>query len=485
MKIRLSEDKANRAMRCGWRFLSGAILAMALILVFTVAEREHYPRLSSRARAQGRILLSFPASHRQARKPVAGNRSGRPLPIYDRGLEPDRSGKRCILVCIQNWRYCSISLLFWQLLATLFSPIPASADGGAPQLAYVAGGSHGVSVIDIAQQKVTNSFSLDGDPHTVLLSLDGRFLYVTQPALGRVAMLAAKTGQTICTASVPGQPTLLAFDPGTNVLYAAGNGAASISAIDATNCAVRHTFKTAGPVYGLAVAVVGAGISGGNDNQLWVANGTDITVFNSAGQQLFSIPIPGGPEYLCIPPGITVYATTRQGTVVAVDVGTKRVWSPPLLTNGKFGPMDYDANTGEVYVPDQQNNQLDILTPILPGASTVPHEPGRTIHMEVTPQSIAITSDGQLGFVALASGYVLMLDIPGRQTVNTIYVGGTPHFIITGLYPPLVGTTPQEASTWSTIFNILAYVLVVVLLLVPTLLIWRYRARQGQSDKSD
>src|SRR6266568_274462 len=102
MKIRLSEDKANGAISWGWRFLPGAILAMALILVFT-----------------------------------------------------------------------------------LFSPIPASADGGAPQLAYVAGGSHGVSVIDIAQQKVTNSFPLDGDPHTVLLSLDGRFLYVTQPALGR------------------------------------------------------------------------------------------------------------------------------------------------------------------------------------------------------------------------------------------------------------------------------------------------------------
>src|SRR2546428_12414743 len=41
----------------------------------------------------------------------------------------------------------------------------AQADGGAPNLAYVAGGSHGISVIDIGQQKVTSTIGLDGDPH--------------------------------------------------------------------------------------------------------------------------------------------------------------------------------------------------------------------------------------------------------------------------------------------------------------------------------
>lgn len=72
-----------------------------------------------------------------------------------------------------------------------------------------------------------------------------------------------------------------------------------------------------------------------------------------------------------------------------------------------------------------------------------------------------------------------MLDIQGKQIVNTIFVGGNPQFIITGLYPPLVGTTPQEASIWGTVINVAAYVLVIALLIVPIVLFGRY-ARAGK-----
>src|SRR5437763_16881277 len=116
------------------------------------------------------------------------------------------------------------SFLVAVALLLLCFPLRAYADGGAPNLAYVAGASGRISVIDIAQQKVTSKISASGDPHTIYLSLDGRFLYVTEPTLGRVTMYAAKTGDSICSANVPGQPTLLTFDPGANVLYAAGNG---------------------------------------------------------------------------------------------------------------------------------------------------------------------------------------------------------------------------------------------------------------------
>jgi hypothetical protein len=100
----------------------------------------------------------------------------------------------------------------------------------------------------------------------------------------------------------------------------------------------------------------------------------------------------------------------------------------------------------------------------------------------VSPQSIAITSDGQLGFVALQGGNVAMLDIPGKAVVNTFHVGGNPRFIITGLYPPLIGTTPQQASIWGTVINILAYAAVIALFIVPLLLFIRY-SRAGEGNK--
>ena len=70
-----------------------------------------------------------------------------------------------------------------------------------------------------------------------------------------------------------------------------------------------------------------------------------------------------------------------------------------------------------------------------------------------------------------------MLDVPGRQIVNMIFVGGSPHFIITGLYPPLIGSTPQQASVLGTIINVLAYALIAALILVPILLLRRQKPR--------
>ena len=375
-----------------------------------------------------------------------------------------------------------ISLFLVLALLCLSSPPPVHADGGAPNLAYVAGAGHGISIIDIGQQKVTGTLSVAGDPHSILLSLDGRFLYVTQPMLGRVAILSAKTGQTVCTASLPGQPSLLAIDTDTNVLFAAGNGATTVSALDPNNCAVKHTFETGSPVYGLAVALIGTGPAGGTDNQIWAAGTTAVTILDDfTGKQLASVPIPGGPQYVSIPTGIMAYVTTRSGVVDAIALDTRQV-IPSLLTGGKFGPMDYDATTDEVYVPDQQHNQLDVLAPIISTSAKPPHEPERVFHLGVQPESIAITSDGQLGFIALAGGNVAMLDVPGHQIFNTVYVGGNPRFIITGLYPPALGTTPQQASTLNIIINIIAYALVIELILVPILL-WRRYSRKQKTEQ--
>jgi hypothetical protein len=55
-------------------------------------------------------------------------------------------------------------------------PLAAHADGGAPNLAYVSGTASGVSVIDIAQQRISRTLALDSEPQTILLSLDGSFL---------------------------------------------------------------------------------------------------------------------------------------------------------------------------------------------------------------------------------------------------------------------------------------------------------------------
>ena len=373
-----------------------------------------------------------------------------------------------------------LAMIITLLFSIAFFPRTVQADGGAPNLAYVAGTPQGISTIDIQQQKVTGTIAIKGDPHTIMLSLDGRYLYVTQPVLGQYTMLSAKTGQVICSAKVPGHPTLLSYDTTDNVLFAAANDATSVTEIDGTTCNIVHTFKTASPVYGLAVANVGS--ANGTSNQLWVAGSSSLTVFDIGKYtQLEIIVIPGGPQYLSFPPGTEVYVTTRQGAVDAVDFNTNQVVT--LLKGGIYGPMDYDAVTDEVFVPDQLHKQIDVLAPVGSGSSTLPQEPSHTYQLGLVPESIAITSDGQLGFVALSSGKVAMIDIPGEQIANTFYVGGTPHFIITGLYPPAIGTTPQQSAIWDTVSIILAYAFVIALVLVPIYFLRRYSLAKGHKKK--
>jgi DNA-binding beta-propeller fold protein YncE len=365
------------------------------------------------------------------------------------------------------------------LVLLLLSSSIALADGGAPNLAYVAGGSKGISVVDVAKQGVTGSISVGGDPHMILLSLDGRFLYVTQPQLGRVAIIAASTGNTICTANVPGQPTLLALDTNSNTFFAAGNGSSSVLALDMSNCNVKRSYTVSGHVYGLAVAFVATSLPSGSNSQLWVADDTSLTIFDdSNGQQLGNVPIPGGPHYISIPPGSSVYTTTRDGNIVRVDLATHKITT--LYSGGSFGPMDFDETTGQIYVPDQQNKQLVVLDPVNSGMPA-PSEPSRLINLNAQPVSIAITNDGQLGFAALDGGDVAMLDIPARKVITIIHVGGTPRFIITGLYPPPLATTPQQTATLNIGLNIAAYVILTALLVVPIVLFMRYSRTQRKA----
>jgi hypothetical protein len=377
--------------------------------------------------------------------------------------------KKLLLLCLGTMSIFALQAV---------SPV-AHADGGAPNLAYVAGSSTGISVLDVAQQKVTSNFKVDGSPHALGLSLDARFLYVTQPADDHLAIIAAKTGEMICTADVPGNPSVLVVDTNTGLVYVGGNNASNVSVIDGTNCNIKRVLQTQGGVYGLGLAAVGSSLPNSSGSQIWVAAKNALQIFDgNSGKEIGKVTM-DGPGYIAIPPGTTAYVTVREGGLVAVDLGSHKV--VPLLAGGKYGPMDFDAATGEVYAPDEDGTQLDILTPVNIGTA-LPREPNRTINVGHKPAAIAITSDGQLGFVALQGGNVLMLDIPGRQSIMTYHVGGDPQAVLTGLYPPDLGTTPQQATIVTTVVNIVAYAFIFLLFVVPFFLFRRFSKSQRNKE---
>jgi DNA-binding beta-propeller fold protein YncE len=372
--------------------------------------------------------------------------------------------------------YCLL-LLGSALLMSILSPSQVHADGGAPNLAYVAGASQGIGIIDVVQQKVAQRFAVAGDPYTVLLSPGGQLLYVTQPTLGRIVALAAKTGQTICSAAFPGRPALLALSLDGTTLYTAGMNETTIVAIDSQTCVLEHTFQVAEPISWLAAA--GNTIDNALRTQLWIAGMSTVSILDEQGKVLASIPVAGGPRFLCLPGALTAYVATRNGNVMAIDMLTHQVFAT-LLTGGTFGPMDYNAITGDIYVPDQRLNQVNVLSPVLDGSGLTPPEPERVIHLNGSPQSIAITNDGQLGFVALDGGQVVMLDIPGRSIVKTISVGGKPRFIITGPYPPADVPTPQITAASAPKSNRSGFIIVLLIAALSGIawFVWRQRKKR-------
>lgn len=372
------------------------------------------------------------------------------------------------------------SLLLGCVLPVLLFSGPVYADGGAPNLAYVAGAERGVGAIDIAQRRITQRFAVAGKPNMLLLSPDGSLLYVTEPEVGSVVALAAKTGQEICHASFPGHPALLALSADATILYVAGLNETAILALNAQTCAQKNSFQAPEAVHWLA-ATLSNTTSDGLRTQLWVAGTNGVSILDDQGQALDHISIAGDPQFLCLPGSLTAYVATRQGSVIAIDMLTHRVIAT-LLTGGVFGSMDYNAVTGEIYLPNQRLKEIDVLAPVLSGMITLPQEPAHIFPVNGSPQAIAVTSDGQLGFAALSNGQVAMLDIPGRSVVRTIPVGGSPRFIITGVYPPPNVPHPVPSTSFPPVLLLTGLLGGIVILFgITGSLFWLIRHRKKAS----
>src|SRR6185437_3284590 len=103
--------------------------------------------------------------------------------------------------------------LAW-LLAFAGHPSVARADGGAPNLVYVAGaGTNGgdLVVVDIAKRQVTTHIPIGGGPSAVALSGDSRFAYVTQADANSLAIVDAHDQRVTAHLALGRRPSALIY----------------------------------------------------------------------------------------------------------------------------------------------------------------------------------------------------------------------------------------------------------------------------------
>ena len=375
---------------------------------------------------------------------------------------------------VRSLRLAAVPLAPLLALALALALVPSAAvraDGGAPNLAYVVGGGSGggdLTVIDIAKRKVTGHVTIGGDPASVLLSADGRYAYIPQTAKNQVAIVDTRSLSVTATmAAGPGpKSVVIGFTANAPLLYVADSGGNTVTVLNPDTRRAVATIPVGVQPSGLAIAGLGSGIreTNPNDAEIYVANtGSDtVSVISTERRAVIAtIPAPGGPVGVVIPSaGGVAYVSTRAGTVLGISIIDHTLLGTLLQLHGQPGQMDYDAITGEVYVPDPAAGVVDVLAPVAAGdpgqPATLPPQPERTMAFAGGPAAVAITFDGALGFVAERdAGRVAMLDVGARQTLTTITVGGAPHAIITGAYPPALD---QNTA------NIIIYIVVAIFL---------------------
>lgn len=346
----------------------------------------------------------------------------------------------------------------------------ARADGGAPNLVYVSGTKDGVAVVDIANQQVSGTIPVDGDPRGMTLSADSRFLYVALAGKNGVAVIDALAKQVINTYPTGPNPASLALDlidPAH--LWVANSGGNTVTVLNPDSG--KHITTIPVGLHPVSVALAGptTGITETDaSSEVLVANqdSSSLTVIGSESfKVLATVPLPQGdnPIWVTVPAfGGTAYVTTKQGHVYGFALASHQFFGP-IFSGQTLHGMDYDALTGEVYVPDSQANLVDVLRPVSSGQSAptkLPSQPVRTLPVSGGPASVAITSDGSLGIVGQqASGSITFLEVPTHKVLGSIQVGGAPQFVLAGPFPPLVNR--QSAQIILIVIYVVAGILLV------------------------
>lgn len=351
--------------------------------------------------------------------------------------------------------------LFILLAAALPTSPRALADGGAPNLAYVAGagsGGDGLAIVDVNQRKVTATIPIGGAPASVVLSTDSRFAYVTESGADGIAVVDAQSHKVVATIPVGRGPQALALDLSRQPtpLVVAVSGDDAVAFVDPDKRQVLAKIAVGRHPTGVAVALPGSGITetDPNDAEVYVANaqGDSVSVVSTQLRRVIAtVPVPGGPSAVVVPAsGGVAYVGTQSGSVVAVSLSAHVVLGTLLPAGGgPVGQMDYDAVTGQIYVPRPAHGDVAVLRPTSDTAGVpdakLPAEPVRTLAFPGGPAAVAITFDGALGFVTERdAGRVEMLDVASRKSLATLDVGGTPRGVVTGSYPPALGR--QQAT---------------------------------------
>lgn len=302
------------------------------------------------------------------------------------------------------------------------APATAAPTVSLPSRIYVANeSSNDVSVIDANSfQPIGSIPSLNHSTHDLAVSRDGRRVYATNLASGRVSVIDTARKETIASIYTGDRCHVVALSNDDNQLWVANIGENTISIIDTTTFRIVGTIPVAKGPTGLAFSHDGrfAFVSAQGDKKVDVIDTT-------LHQVIKSIPVGANPHFLVVSRSGHVWGVnTGQNDIYVLDpdthekVGTFVVGDKPqqiaFAYKGTIGPLAYVTvgSQNKVIGLGGDPNDLKIVDEIAVGEG---------------PNGIWSNQEGTRLFVAHDKGNeIRVIDTGSGQTLATVPVGRKP-----------------------------------------------------------
>ena len=294
-----------------------------------------------------------------------------------------------------------------------------------------------IEIIDTGDQCQLARIEVGDEPIQVLLSRDGRKLFVSTLGSNEIAVLETHTFRVLDRIDVALQPLDMSLSPDGRTIYVSNSGAASITAIDVGTHAAR----------GLSLNQIGRGPYGiaaaGTGSNIYVTDigHAQVIAVDGTGRELHRIDVPDVPRSLALSPdGTRLYVTSLSaGELTIIGIPENEIVATVTLPAAAVFAVESSPDGRKVYLTANEDGVLIVL-------DARRNEVVKTIQIGSNPRDITISPRGDRIFVTnAASNEIFVLDAQSDEVLEVYSAAGTPRGI--AIANPAVATAITEVST--------------------------------------
>jgi YVTN family beta-propeller protein len=294
-----------------------------------------------------------------------------------------------------------------------------------------------VAVLDTKENRVTGTIPVPPGPHGLVVTPDGRKVYVSSDGASTVSVIDTATDRVVGSIEVGANPHGLAMSPDGRQVLVSGFGTNQAVIIDtATDRVVGHIAVP--QPHNAAIAPDGRRAYVASQIQGAMALvAVDLTSQTVVGR----VPLDKTPRALdWSPDGTRVYFTVAGAAALQVlDPTTNQVVAQiPVGASPHFAPFTADGRMALAVA--QGPGELQLVDPARNTVTSV-------VAVGKTPHWVASTSDGRLAYVTNeSSNDVSVVDLATRRVLATVAVGNAPRKVAVLPGPSGSAAAPQAAA---------------------------------------